>query len=115
MKGIKFSLPRAAVRRAVEAAVDFGLGAIGAKFLEALGLAMGDGFVDLQNFERVFLGDEIVHAHDDFFFAVDFHLIAVGGFGDFALRIAAFDGSDHAAHGVDLVDVVPGAALRLRW
>jgi len=38
-------------------------------------------------------------------------LIAVGGFGNFALRVAAFDGGDHAAHGVDFVDVIPGAAL----
>ena len=38
-------------------------------------------------------------------------MIAVGGFRNFALRVAAFDGLDHAAHGVDLADVIPRAAL----
>ncbi len=69
---------------------------------------MGDGFVDLQDVERLFFGDEVVHADDDFFFFVDGHLIGVGGFGNFALRVALFNGSDHAAHGVDAMDIVPG-------
>ena len=68
-------------------------------------------FVDLQNFERLFLRDVIVHADHDFFFLVERDLIAIGGFGDFALRVAALDRGDHAAEGVDLFDVVPGAAL----
>ncbi len=68
---------------------------------------MGDGFVDLEDVERLFFRDEIVDADDDFFFFVDGHLIGVGGFGNFALRVTLFDGRDHAAHGVDSMDIVP--------
>src|SRR5437870_487492 len=95
----------------IEAAVDFGLRAIGAKFLQAGGLAVRDGFINLQNVERLFFGYEIVHADDDFFLFVHGHLVTVGGFGDFALRVAALDGRNHTAHGVDAVDIFPSAAL----
>src|SRR5271167_3016736 len=37
----------------VEATVDFGFGAIGAQLREALGLSMGDAFVDLENVQRL--------------------------------------------------------------
>src|SRR5208283_2917453 len=94
-----------------EAASDFGVGAIGAELGEAGGLAMGYGFVDLEDFEGLFLSDVAVHAYDDFFFFVHGHLIAVAGFGDFALGIAVFNGGDHAAHGIDAADVVPGGLL----
>ena len=38
-------------------------------------------------------------------------MVAVGSFRNFALWVAAFDGGDHAAHGVDSLDVIPSAAL----
>ena len=59
----------------------------------------------------LFFGDEIVDADHDFFFFVESHLVTVGGFSDFALRIAALDGRDHSAHGINFLDVFPGAAL----
>lgn len=80
-----------------QAALNFSARAIRAEFVQALGLAMRDGFVDEQRIDGFFLGDEIVHADNDFFLAVHFHLIAVRRFRDFALRIRAFDGIDHAA------------------
>src|SRR5208337_4348590 len=95
----------------VEPAIDFGGGAIGAELGEAGGLAVGYGFVDLQDFEGLFFGYVVVHAYDDFFFFIHGHLIAVAGFGDFALGVALFDGGDHATHGIDAADVVPGALL----
>ena len=87
------------------------LGAFRAEFAEALGLAVRDGFVDLQDFEWLFLRDVVVYADHDLFFFFEGDLISIGSFGDFALRIAALDCGDHAAEGVDLFDVVPGAAL----
>ena len=55
--------------------------------------------------------DVIIHADNDFFFLVHSHLVAVGSFRNFALWVAAFDGGNHAAHGVDSLDVIPSAAL----
>ena len=74
-------------------------------------LAVRYGFINLQNVERLFFGNEIVHADDGFFLFVHGYLVAVGGFRDFSLRIAALDGGDHATHGVDTIDVFPGTAL----
>ena len=74
-------------------------------------MAVGDGLVDLQDVERFFRCNVIIYADDDFFFFVDRYLVFVGSFRDFALRVAALDGRDHAAHGVDFFDVVPCAAL----
>src|SRR5882762_5862013 len=95
----------------VEAAIDFCLGAVGAEFFQAGGLAVGDGLVNLKHVKRLLFGNEIIDADDDFFFLVYGQLVTVRGFGDFALRIAALDGGDHAAHGVDAIDVFPGTAL----
>src|SRR6266481_3999592 len=95
----------------IEAAIHFGLGAIGAELFQAGGLAVRDRLVNLQNVERLFFGYEIVHADDNLFLFVYSHLVTVGGFGDFALRIAALNGGDHTAHGVDPVDVFPSAAF----
>ena len=72
---------------------------------------MRDRFVDLQDLQRLFLRDVVVDADHNFLFFIERDLVAVRSFSDFALRVAAFDGGNHAAHGVDLVDVVPGAAL----
>src|SRR6267143_657251 len=94
-----------------EAAVDLGLGAIGAELFQAGGLAVRDRFVNLQNVQRLFLGYEIIYADDDLFLFVHSHLVTIGGFGDFPLRVAALDGRDHAAHGVDFLDVIPSATL----
>ena len=80
-------MPLAAVRRAIKAASRLRRWERSARsFFRRCGLAVGDGFVNLQDVERLFFGDEIVYADDDFFFFVDGHLVAVGGFGDFALR-----------------------------
>src|SRR5882672_8233413 len=89
----------------VQAALDFGGGASGAKFVQAFGLAVGDGFVDLQEVHWFFGGDVVIYADDDFLFFVHGHLVAVGGFGDFALRVALFDSGYHAAHRVDAPDI----------
>src|SRR5229473_5424474 len=89
----------------VEAAVDFGLGAIGAEPFQANGLAVRDRLVNLQNVERLFFGYEIVHADDNLFLFVYSHLVTIRSFGDFALRIAALNGGDHATHGVDALDI----------
>ena len=93
--------------------VHFGLGTLSAQFAETLSLAMRNRFVNLQNFQRLFFRDKIVHAHDDFFFLIYGHLVAIRGFRNFPLRIAAFDRLDHTAHSVNLVDIVPRAALDL--
>jgi hypothetical protein len=42
--------------KGVKAAIDFGLGAVGAKFFQTRGLAVSDGFVDLQDVERLLFG-----------------------------------------------------------
>src|SRR4029077_2222327 len=99
------------VAERLEAAVNFGLGAIDAELFQAGGLAVGNGFVNLQNIQRFFFGNKIVHADDDFFLFVDSHLVAVGGFSYFALRVTSLDSSAHAAHRVDSVDVFPRATL----
>src|SRR5579862_4724433 len=62
------------VAQRVEAAVDFGLGAIGAQLGEAGGLAVRYALIDLQNVERLFFGDVVVDADHDFFFFVEFAL-----------------------------------------
>src|SRR5229473_927866 len=95
----------------VEAAVDFGLGAIGAEPFQANGLALRHRLVNLKNLQRLFLSHKIVHADNNFFFFIDGYLVTIGGFGDFALRVAALDGGNHAAHGVDAIDVFPCATL----
>ena len=41
-------------------------------------------------------------------------LITVTGFGDFGLRKASFDGRDHAAHPVDLVNISLGGFVDIR-
>jgi len=71
---------------------------------------MRDGFVNLQNVQGLFFGYEIVHANDDFSF-LSTASVAVGGFSDFALRIAAFDWRRPCAHACDAIDVFPCAAL----
>src|ERR1700676_5117069 len=81
----------------IEAALDFVVGALGAELGEAFGLAMRHRVVNLQSIERLLLGHEIVHAHHDFLFFVQLALVAIGSFGNFALRIAAFEGRDTAA------------------
>src|SRR6202041_4063072 len=71
------------------------------------------GFVNLQKLERLFFRDIIIYADDDFLFAVDGYLIAIRRFGNFALRESALDRGDHAAQGVNFLDVIPGAAFHL--
>src|SRR5690242_10755257 len=62
--------------KGVEAALDFGGRAFGAQLAQALGLAMGDSFVDLQQVHRFFRRYVVVYSDDDFFFFVDRHLVA---------------------------------------
>src|SRR5215475_1962101 len=104
---IIFAFGRGAKRG--EAACDFVARTLGAKFLQSLGLTMREGFVNLQNLEWFFFGNKRVHADHEFFFVVEFTLIAIGSFRNFALREAALDGGDHAAERVNLLDVIPGA------
>ena len=73
-----------------------------------------DAFVDVQRMRRFFLDDKLVHADDDFFLGLDGALVLVGSFGDFLLRITALDGLDHAAHGVQLAEVVEGSLFHLQ-
>jgi len=95
----------------MEAAIDLGLGAVGAELYQAGGLAVRHGLVNLQNVQGLFVGYKIIYADDDLFLFVHSHLVTVGGFGDFALRVAALDGGDHAAHAVDSRYVFPRATL----
>ena len=77
-------------------------------------LLPGHAFIDVQRVRRFFFDDKFVRAYDDFFFGFDGALVLVGSFGNFFLRIAALDGFDHAAHGVQLAEVVEGALLHLQ-
>src|SRR5258708_28526271 len=95
----------------VEAALDFGGRTIGAELAQALGLPVGYGFVNLEQVHRSFWSDVVVYADDDFFFLIHGHLVAVGRFGDFALRVALLDRRYHAAHGVDAANVIPRAVF----
>ena len=72
-------------------------------------LLPGHAFIDVQGVRRFFFDHEFVCAHDDFFFGFGGALVLVGSFGNFFLRIAALDGFDHAAHGVELAEIVEGA------
>ncbi len=58
-------------------------------------------------------GGVFVDPHHDFFFGVNLPLEGIGRVRDFQLRIASFNGGDHAAHGVDFFDVLPGFGLHL--
>src|SRR5215470_3641800 len=92
-----------------EAACDFVARALSAELLQSLGLAMRDGFVNLQNLEWLFFGNKRVHADHELFFVVEFTLIPIGSFRNFSLRETAHNGGDHAAERVNLLDVIPGA------
>jgi len=79
----------------VQATFYLGVRAICAQVAQTVALAMRHGFVYLQNLERLFLGNVIIHANYDFFFAVNRLLVPVRGLGNFTLRIRALDRSDH--------------------
>ena len=104
------------------AALDFGGGsggfrgvAAGAHGLEARHLGAFDFRIDAHRGDGFFFfGLEFIHADDDLRAGIDGLLIFVGGFLDFFLHVSRFDGFEHAAHRVDLFDVVRARRLRFR-
>ena len=59
------------------------------------------------------VADTFVHADDNFFLTFYGLLVAIGGFLDFLLRKALFNGLDHTSHGVNFVEVFPSSFLHL--
>ena len=74
---------------------------------------MAHGFVNLKSLQRPFLCHIVVHADDYLFLAVHGELVAVRGFRNLALRVRALDRRHHPAECVNLLDVIPRAALDL--
>src|SRR5439155_10167390 len=73
-----------------------------------------DGFADLQVRDRArFRHHVLVDAHDHLLAAVVHQLVPVRRVGDLLLRIARVDRADHAAHRVDLPDVLERRLLHL--
>ena len=90
----------------------FGGVAFGAEGVEAGDLGALDFGFDAQGGDGAgFFGDEIVDADDDLVFGFDGALEIVGGFLNFALDEAGFDGAEHSSHGINPGDVIGGALL----
>ncbi|MPL82808.1 hypothetical protein SDC9_28757 [bioreactor metagenome] len=71
--------------------------------------------VDVENVDRLFLGETIlVHADDHLFAAVDHRLAPRRGFLDLQLRHARGHGLGHTAHRLDFLDQLPGLIDELR-
>ncbi len=65
--------------------------------------------VDVEDLDRVFLGQLVlVHADDDILAGVDARLFVGGAGFDLHLGPAGFDGLGHAAHRLDFLDDAPG-------
>src|SRR5258708_2618956 len=77
-------------------------------------LLASDGLVNIENMRRFFFDGELVDAHSDFFFGLRRTLVLIRGLGNLLLRIAALDGLNHAAHGVELAEVVECTLLHLQ-
>src|SRR2546426_4846156 len=73
-----------------------------------------DALIDIKSIRRLFFYCELVHADDDLLFGFDGPLILIRCLSDFFLRISALDGFDHAAHGVELAEIVQGTALHFK-
>src|SRR5262245_21544316 len=79
---------------------------------DRLDLFQLDRLVDLEEIDRLPLGHRVlVDADHDLLVPVVHELVAIGGVGDLLLGIACVDGGDHAAHGVDPLDVLQGRGL----
>ncbi len=63
----------------------------------------------------LFFGDEVVYADYDLFFGFDGALEIVGGFLDFALDEAGFDGAQHSTHSINLGNVFERRHALFRW
>ena len=80
----------------------------------ALDLLSLQRFVDaLERDGRFDVEAELVDADDDLLLGFDRLLEFVRGVLDFLLHVSALDCLQHAAHGLDLVEVVPGALFDL--
>ena len=88
--------------------------AAGAQSLQFRRLLAAYRFVDVKNVRGFLFDDELIDADDDLFARLDRALVLVRGFGNFFLRISAFDGFDHAAHSVELAEVIEGAIFHLQ-
>src|SRR5712692_1723262 len=84
------------------------------QLLELLKLMPRHLLIDHQDFDgALFFSDEIVDADDDFLLALDRLLVGVSRLVDFLLWKPSFDGRHHAAHGVNLVEIVVTRLLSL--
>src|SRR5204862_6590780 len=96
----------ARVRQLLEPPLDAAHVARGLEAADALDLLGFHALVAAEAVDRLLLFHHVlVDAHRDLLAAVVHQLVAVGGVGDLLLREAVVDRPDHAAHGVDLVDV----------
>ena len=76
-------------------------------------LLAGHAFINVKGVRWFFLDLKFVGTHDDLFFGFGGALVLVRGLGDFLLGLSAFDGFDHASHGVELAEVVEGAFFHI--
>src|SRR5437660_6009419 len=98
----------------VETALHFVSGTAISKKFQFSRLLPRDALIDIKSIRRFFFYCELVHADDDLLFGFDGALILIRCLSDFFLRISALDGFDHAAHCVELAEIVQGTALHLK-
>ena len=98
-----------------EPARDFVVGAFGAEFSQAFGLAMRAPIRRFAGFPGAFPRPKFVHADDDFFLAVDRHLVAVRGVGDFALRVSPVRWQQPCRPSRQSCGYISRRRVRFRW
>ena len=84
-----------------------------AKRVELLRLRQRHFFADVKSVWRRLFDYELVRPHGDLRFRFGGTLELVAGLGDFLLRETFFNGLDHAAHGVELVEIIEGPLLHV--
>src|SRR5271165_2956732 len=77
-------------------------------------LLAGDRLADVEDVGRALFDHEFVDPDHYFFAGLDRALVLVGRLGDLFLRISALDRLYHAAHGIELAEVVPRAVFHLQ-
>ena len=111
--GFVDGLLRGGGSKRLERAVHRLLRAPGAQMPQLGGLLVARFLADVEDLLRSLVDDVIIHADDDLFFLLDRALVGVAGLGDLLLREAVLDGLHHAAHRVQLAEILEGAVFHV--
>ena len=103
----------AACFNAFEPALDFFIRAATAQGLKFFLLGARHRLTDVKNLRRSLFDDEIIHTDCDLLIGLDRPLVLVTRLSNLFLRVPTFDGLDHSAHLIELLEVFERALFHV--